>query len=502
MKILTASQIREADAYTIEHEPIASIDLMERAAKRCSDWLMDQGVIESRRVVIFCGMGNNGGDGLVIARLLAERQQDVAVYVIRFSDTASTDFKTNHERLSDVRQVEVESENDLNGFGKDDLLIDAIFGTGLTRPAEGLAADTIEAMNKSGAEIIAIDIPSGLASEGVAEGPVVGASNTLSFEVPKLAFMFPSNRRFVGNWHVLSIGLHPEFMKGVKTSAYYLTASMLSGMVQPRDKFAHKGTFGHALLVSGTQGKMGAAQMACKAALRSGAGLVSLNCPAGGMPIIQEALPEVMCVPDERDDLISGVPDLGPYNAIGVGPGIGTDNDTAYALKLLIQNTPCPLVIDADAINILGENKTWIAFVPPRSIYTPHPKEFSRMVGDYDNDAERLEAQLEFSRKNRAYLVLKGAHTCITTPDGTAYFNSTGNPGMATGGSGDVLTGIITGLMAQGYESLEAALLGVFLHGAAGDMAAEKLGESGLIATDIIDQIGLAIEAIGQPQKI
>lgn len=500
MKILSAEQIRNADEYTIANEPIASIDLMERAATASYQWLVHNELVKGKIVHVVCGIGNNGGDGLVIARLLKESGHSVHVCAIRFSENASEDFKVNEGRLQEIGLPlhDVFTADDLPQLAPTSVVIDAIFGTGLARQVEGFVGEIINRINHSKAQVIAIDMPSGLFTEdnGANNGAIIKATFTLTFQLPKLAFMFPENSEYAGQWHVISIGLHPEFIKQTTTPFHYLTRPMLAPLLIKRTKFAHKGTFGHSLLVSGAEGKMGATIMAAKACLRSGTGLLTVHCPKSGVPILQEALPEAMCEPDEDDAMISQMRDLKKFKAIGVGPGIGTNKQTGNALKLLIQNTPCPLVIDADAINLISENLTWVAFVPANSIYTPHLKEFERLVGKSDNHYERLQLQIEFSEKNCCFVVLKGAHTAISCPDGSVYFNSTGNPGMAKGGSGDALTGMITGLLAQGYSSQHAALLGVYLHGLAGDIAAEKTGEEAMITTDLIDAIGLAINEL------
>ena len=501
MKILSVDQIREADNYTIEHEPIKSIDLMERAATRCFKWIRKR-TESSQLVKVFCGPGNNGGDGLVVARLMAEKDYDVTVFILRFTDKSSDDFNTNLKRLqktSGVRIVEISDNDKLPPLDANDLVLDAIFGSGLTRPVQGWLAEAVEHINRSGCLTIAIDTPSGLFSDEnstAKEGAVIEADYTLSFQFPKLAFLFPENDPFVGEWHILPIGLMEEFTDNIDVDHYLLEKEDASQTVKTRNKFDHKGHFGHALLIAGGYGKMGAAVMAAHAALRSGAGLLSAHIPRSGYQIIQTALPECMVSVDDSDIVFSKHPDLAPFNAIGVGPGIGLSRDTQNALKLLIQNSGQPLLFDADAINILGQNKTWLSFVPKSSIFTPHPKEFERLAGKTSNDFEQHQLQKEFSVKYGVYVVLKGAHTCISTPNGKFFFNSTGNPGMASGGSGDVLTGIILGLLAQKYPPLQACTLGVYLHGLAGDIAARKQSQQALIADDQIAMIGKAYKKL------
>jgi len=499
MKIFDASQIKEIDAYTIAHEPINSIDLMERAARKCAEWIRPR-VRSAPGVHVFCGPGNNGGDGLAIGRMLAGTGSKVTVYKIRYAGNTSHDFAINEKRLDGVKNLHSVDLYDGDTFPEiraTDVIIDAIFGNGLSRPVEGFVAGLVAQMNASGAVIMAIDLPSGLFGEdnrNNAMNAVVKADYTLTFQFPKLSFMLASNQEYVGTWYVLDIGLHPDAIISSATSNFYLEAADIQSLYHRRHKFAHKGHFGHALVLSGSKGKMGAAVLSARACLRSGAGLLSMAVPACGYEIVQSGLPEAMCICDEQDDWISQIPALQPYNAIGIGPGIGMHADTQRALKKLIQDAHCPLVLDADALNILAENPTWFDFLPAYSILTPHPKEFERMTGKAGCDYERLLRGKEFSRRYNTILLLKGAHTVVIAPDGTCYFNSTGNPGMATGGSGDVLTGMITGWMAQQYTPLQSALLAVYLHGAAGDLAAAGKAHEGLIAGDIVEMIPKAIK--------
>jgi len=506
MKILSAEQIREADAYTISHEPVASIDLMERAAEACVNWICASQFSQKANHVyhIFCGLGNNGGDGLAIARLLAEKKQTICVYIIRYSDKISADFKINEERLraiSSVSVFEIESSENLKSIKmrSADLIIDAIFGTGLNKVVDGLAADVINFVNSLSVLTISIDVPSGLNlvhKVKSIDGPCIKASHTLTFQVPKLVFMFPGYGQYIGDFTILDIGLDTGFIERQETINYFTTLADIKKLIKPRSKFSHKGTYGHALIVAGSYGKIGAAEMAVNACLQSGAGLVTAHVPKCGNEIMQTALPEAMLSIDSNEHSLSELPKLEKYNAIGVGPGLGDEKQTQNTVKLLIQNASAPMVVDADALNILSENKTWISFLPKNSILTPHPKEFERLVGKWENDYERYDKLREFAFKSGTYVVLKGAHTAIACPDATVYFNSTGNPGMAKGGSGDVLTGIITGLLAQGYFSKDAAILGVYWHGLAGDIAADLKTQQTMKAGDIVESLSKAYRTI------
>ncbi|MCC6690074.1 MAG: NAD(P)H-hydrate dehydratase [Bacteroidia bacterium] len=504
MKILTIEQVREADAYTIAHEPISSINLMERAATACTDWFTTNLLPEiNQHIHIFCGLGNNGGDGLAIARLMAAKNFIVVVYIVRYKNTCSEDFLINERRLNKIPSVAIinlKSETDVNAlqFKKGDVVIDAIVGSGLNKPIEGLVAKTIEAINKFSVNVFSIDIPSGLSAIPSIhinkQGVVIKATHTLTFQIPKLVFMFPQHGEYIGDFTLLDIGLDNSFINQQSTINYFTTLADVRIIIKPRGKFSHKGTYGHALIISGSYGKMGAAQLTSRACLRSGAGLVTVHLPKCGYEIMQTSLPEAMVSIDSDIHFISALPKLDKYTAIGIGPGIDTEKQTQNVLKLLIQNCAVPLVLDADALNILSENKTWLSFLPKGTVLTPHPKEFERLAGKTENDYERYGLLRDFAFKFGVYVVLKGAHTAVACPDGTVYFNSTGNPGMATAGSGDVLTGIITGLLAQGFSPKEAALLAVFWHGLAADIAMDTSGSLSVIAGDIISAMAKAFK--------
>lgn len=491
MKILTSEQIKKADEFTIKNEPIKSIDLMERAAKQCFEWIKNK-YSTKKSFSIFCGVGNNGGDGLVIARLLAEANYSVSVFVVEFSKNYSVDFTTHLERLkkNKVQFTTLTDDNFRFIIPANTIVIDAIFGSGLNKPVDGFVAHIVHQLNNY--KIVSVDIPSGLFCEDNQNNlpeNIVRATYTLTFQQPKLAMMFPQNNIFCGEGVVLPIGLHLDFINNVETNYYFTTKQDVKSLVVPRRKIAHKGNFGHALILAGSYGKMGAAVLSSKACLRTGVGLLTTHVPKCGLTVLQTSIPEAMCSTSDENEFISDLPNIENFEAIGVGPGIGTEKQTQNVLKLLIQNTKIPLVLDADALNILSENKTWLAFLPESSILTPHPKEFERLVGKWEHDEERLKLQVDFSVKNKVIVVLKGANTSISMPNGKTYFNSSGNPGMATAGAGDVLTGIITSLVAQGYLPEDAAILGVYLHGVAGDVAAENLGEEALIASDIIEHL-------------
>ncbi len=499
LKILGTDLIRQADAYTISNEPISSVDLMERAAgnlyKRLKEWLR-----ADLKTHIFCGTGNNGGDGLVLARLMLSDGFQVETFILRLGKGESQDFATNYQRLSQLgaRMNDISDKSHFPVLSSDYLVVDALFGSGLSRPLEGLASELVAHINQSGAIVVSVDMPSGLFADKPmpkGESAIVQADYTYTLELPKLAFLMPENEFFVGEWEVIPIGLHPHFLGKAQTNYYLTEPGFLRTMLRGRQRHAHKGDFGHALLIAGSADKGGAALLAAEACLRSGVGLLHVHLPEMYATALLARLPEAM-ISHELEDRFCNLPDLSPYQAIGIGPGLGTSAETASALKLLIQQTRVPLVLDADALNILAENPTWLAFLPKNSILTPHPGEFRRLAGNWENSFERLEMQRNLSLKHGLFIVLKGAFTCISLPDGQCFFNSSGNAGMASGGSGDVLTGLITGLLARGYNSFEAALLGVYLHGLAGDLTAQCQGEESMIASDITAMLGKAMRRL------
>lgn len=496
MKILSAEEIRLWDQYTIQHEPITSIDLMERAAAKCVDWIEENGFVENS-FSIFCGKGNNGGDGLAIARMLAEKNYSVKVYVLEFGHKGTDDFQQNLSRLHNYLDSDIffiQSEDNLPELNTNEIVIDALFGSGLNRAVEGVTAKLIDHINKSDCEIISIDIPSGLFVDRSSRGnTIIKANHTLSFQCYKAAFLVAENATYIGEVHILDIGLHKDFLKNIYSQFDLLDDDIVHSIYKPRNRFAHKGNFGHALLVAGSYGKMGAAILSAKACLRSGAGLLTCHIPKCGYDILQTSVPEAMVLTDFNSSFNTRLEtDLSSYDAIGMGPGIGTESETIILLKELFETYRHPIVLDADALNIIASQNELLQLITAGSILTPHPKEFERMFGESANDFDRIQLALQKAKELNAVIVLKGHHTFIATANGHGYFNSTGNAGMATAGSGDVLTGILTGLMAQAYNPAEAAVLGVYLHGLAGDFAAKELSMEAMLAGDIINKLGPA----------
>jgi NAD(P)H-hydrate epimerase len=497
MQLFTCNQIAGIDRLTMELESISSIDLMERASLKIADWVI-QNVNHDRPVSLFAGPGNNGGDALAVARMLAWSNFRCTVYLAGFGRGLQSDPAINWQRLEEQNLVvlkKIDSDDSIPEIPAGTIVIDGLFGSGLNKPLDGLAKKIVQRINQAEAEVISIDIPSGLFGEdnsGNDLSAILKASYTLTFQFPKLSFLFPENAQFVGEWSVLPIGLHPDAMAQTESDYHFLTHEFISGKINKREKFSHKGTYGHALLIAGSYGKMGASVLASRACLRSGAGLLTSHIPQSGYEILQNSVPEAMISIDSSATAFSEIPSLSPYSAIGIGPGLNKKPETQQALKILLQAKPVKIVMDADALNILSENQDWYSLLPENTILTPHPKEFERLAGPSADSYGRLQKQILFSAKHQVVVVCKGAHTCITFPDGQVFFNSTGNPGMATAGSGDVLTGIILGLLAQNYSPGDAALVGVYLHGLAGDLAASETGVYSLIAGDIITYVGKA----------
>ena len=497
MKIFSVSQIRGWDAYTIATEPIKSIALMERAAVACFNWLV-QHVDRNTCFKIFCGKGNNGGDGLALARLLSQKKYKVSVYIIGDKNPGSADFETNLKSLKKTSS-EIILLNDKKSFpvlASEDVIIDALFGTGLNKKPDGLIASLIEYINTNNSKIISIDVPSGFfIDRGSKENAIVNTNYTLTFQNQKLAFLISENEKYFGKVVLLDIGLSKEFEEKEPAQFDLTDKDLISQIYQPRKAFANKGDYGYACLLAGSYGMMGAAVLSSKACLRSGVGKLTCYICKAGYDIVQTSVPEAMCKVF-GDEYIKDPKGFNDFDVVGIGPGIGQRASHKKLIEDLFINFKKPLVIDADALNVLSKNKSLYKSIPAKSIITPHPKEFERLFGSVESDFERIQLALAKANELDIFIVLKGHHTFIATPDGKGFFNSTGNSGMSTAGSGDVLTGIITGLLAQKYSSLNACILGVYLHGLAGDIAAKALSKEALIAGDIVDHLGTAFKEI------
>lgn len=489
--VLNTQQIRDWDKFTIENEPIASIDLMERAANACTEQIIKL-FGHHDTFYICCGNGNNGGDGLAIARMLLAKNLDIIVIVCGDIQDGSPDCKLNYDRLKslNLNVHHFNEQTNSNLFQKEGIIIDALFGTGLNRAVEGNFKLFIDKINALNYPIISIDIPSGLlANEPTSYvNSVVKAKHTLTFQCLKLCFLLPDCAEYIGDWQVIDINLHPDYLSNIVCDKWMVLEDFVANTLHAKSKFSHKGNNGHALLLAGSYSKFGASILAARAALKSGLGLLTVHIPKSGIESLHTACPEAMLSVDEQNEYSSDLPELDQFNAIGIGPAFGVNDLTKHVLSQLYTHEK-PMVIDADAITLTAYDITLKSHLPKNAILTPHVKEFERLFGACKNAFERHQKQLECSKSYQVYIILKGAHSCLTCPDGLAYFNSTGNPGMAKGGSGDVLTGVITSLLAQSYSPKDAAIIGMYVHGLAGDLAAKVKGEISMLPSDLIENL-------------
>ena len=505
MKIFTSKQLKELDAYTIKHEPIDSYDLMERAAKAMTNEVL-QRFGTDRRVVVFAGSGNNGGDALAMARLLAGHDVKTEVYLFNIGSRISPECEKNAKRLAGIKKVkftEITAQFEPVALSKDDIIIDGLFGTGLNKPLNGGFAGLVRYINSQPAYVISIDVPSGLMCEdnsfNVLQN-IVRADMTLTVELPKLAFYFADMASYVGRVVTVPINLSKEYIEDTATPFSTTGREDVRGLLKKRDAFAHKGTFGHALLVAGCYGMAGASILAGRACMRSGVGKLTIHVPSCNKDILQISVPEAVLSIDCGTRFFSNAENTVPYNAVAIGPGLGNFRDTDNAFIEQVKNCGAPLVIDADGLNILSEHKSWIAQLPRKTILTPHPGEFLRLT-DCENDCYKMLMKArEMAMQHQLYVILKGHYTFVNTPEGHTYINTSGNPGMATAGSGDVLTGIILSLLAQGYTQEEACRFGVYLHGMAGDEAALACGQESMLASDIIACLPGAFQGLRSEQ--
>ena len=504
MKIFSAQQIYQADKSTIQKEQITSDALMERAATQLFEWLHSRLRGTQVNIQLFCGIGNNGGDGLVLARKLHENDYSIKVHVVNYSEKRSEDFLLNLERLKDVKVWPdfIKSGSSFPKISPNDIIVDAIFGIGLNRAPDDWVGNLIQHINSSRAFTLSVDVPSGLPMD---RGPwnkeyVIRASYVLSFQVPKLVFFLPETGVYLNQWEILDIGLDQEFIAKTETNFELIGRPEILPLYRPRLKFSHKGTYGHSVIVGGSYGKIGAVQLSSDACLRVGSGLVTAVVPKCGYDSLQTAVPEVMVLTGSREKNIAEIDIPFEPTVVGIGMGMGLDDDTVSAFVSFLKKSTKPMVIDADGLNILSQNPEMLNDVPELSILTPHPKELERLIGHWDSDFDKLEKAKIFASKYDIVLVIKGAHT-ITIFNNKGYVNTTGNPGMATAGSGDVLTGMITGLLSQGYRSVEAAIFGVYLHGLAGDLGVSSKGYEALKASGLVENIGSAYsELFRQPE--
>ena len=506
MKLFSKTQIYEGDKTTAERQGITSTELMERAGTQIFNWMHQRMQGAQVPVHVFCGIGNNGGDGLVLSRHLITHGYNVHTYIVNYSDKRSKDFLINYDRIKNTTKAWptlLKSPNEFPVIHPNDIIVDAVFGIGLNKPVDNWVKQLFLHFKATKAFTLSIDIPSGLYTDKPIEDEdaVVYAGFTLSFASPKLVFFLPETAKYTVQWDVLDIGLDPEYLHTTITEAQLIGKHEVLPNYIPRSKFSNKGSFGHAMIIGGSYGKIGAVTLASKAALSAGAGLVTAYVPKCGYIPLQSAFPEAMVVTDNAEDKITSIQFDTNTNAIGIGVGIGIDNATIAAFENFLKHNELPLVVDADGLNILAKNKSLLDLIPDLSVFTPHPKELERLIGEWRNDFDKLEKAKAFAKAYNIILVIKGANT-ITIFNEKLYINTTGNPGLATAGTGDVLTGIITGLIAQGYHPMSAAIFGVYLHGKSADIAVEDFGYQSLIASQVIAYLGEAfIDLFKQPEQ-
>ena len=507
MKIFSKEQIYEGDKQTQESQKISSTDLMERAGNQIFNWIHTRMQGAQVPIHVFCGIGNNGGDGLVVARHLITHGYNVNTYVVNCSDKRSKDFLINYDRVKNVTKdwpTLLNCEDDFNAIKieEKDIIVDAVFGIGLNRPVDVWVKGLFNFFRKTKAFTLSIDLPSGLFTDkGVADAEaVVNAGYTLSFQTPKLVFFLPETAKYTVQWEVLDIGIDPEYLSTTVTEADLIGKNEVLPIYQPREKYSHKGTFGHSLIIGGSYGKIGAVTLASRSVLAVGAGKITAYIPKCGYIPLQTAFPEAMVITDNDEEKITKIDfDIEP-TVIGVGVGIGTEAKTVSAFETFLKANNKPLVIDADAINILSKKKALLKLLPELTILTPHPKELERLIGKWKDDFHKLKKTKAFAKKYKVIVVIKGANT-ITVFDDKLYVNATGNPGLATAGTGDVLTGMLTGLVSQGYDPLQATLFGVYLHGKSADILIEQLGYQSILASNVIEGISLAYLDLFKPPE-
>jgi ADP-dependent NAD(P)H-hydrate dehydratase / NAD(P)H-hydrate epimerase len=495
MKIFSAAQIRACDAYTIKASGIRPIELMERAALRCVNWITDH-MPKDTLFVVLCGSGNNGGDGLAITRLLHRRGYGIKAFLLELGSERTPDCETNYQNLLALDRdlvATVAPGTFITDIPQNIVIIDTILGTGINRPVTGWLSTFIKQLNNLPNRKIAIDMPSGLSADNApaAEDIIIRASDTLSFQFLKRVMLHPESAPFTGRVHIIDIGLDSTFINATHSHYNTIDREYITSIYKKRSDFSHKGTMGRVLIAGGEYGKIGAMVLSSKAALRAGAGLVTTILPECGYNILQTAVPEAMCQ-TSGSNTVEIISNWETADAIAIGPGLGTSPTAAKALSTFLESCTRPVVLDADALNIIAAHPDLLGKLPKGSVITPHPKEFGRIFGENTNSMVQVDhARIQAMRYN-INIILKGHHTAVINSDGDCRYNTTGNAGMATGGAGDVLTGILTGLLAQGYAPYEAAVLSVYLHGLAGDLAAADLSQEALIAGDIIAYLGKA----------
>ena len=497
MKIFSAKQIRRADLFTIKTEPVSSLNLMERAAESCVLWLIANFPL-NENFYIFCGNGNNGGDGLAIARLLYLKGYNVIIFFDAEKRTRSEEVNFNYEKVKEISGIEIFDFQKIKNFKfkENSVIIDSLYGIGLNRKIEGKDAEVLQIVNKMNCAKVAIDIPSGLFADKISpENSIIfKADHTLSFQFWTKSFLHPETGEFSGKIHILDIGLSAQFIEKESSQDFVIDESLIQKIYKRRNDFTNKGTFGKTTIIAGSFVKMGAAVMATKSALKTGSGITKTLSPKCGYEILQTTCPEAMFISGGKDFVSEFKSE--DDEVVGIGPGLGTNSQTEIAFLKFLKEYKKPLVLDADALNMISKDPANLKLIPKNAIITPHPKEFERLFGKTKNSFERLKLAQKKAAELQIFIVLKDHRTQIITPEKMVFYNITGNSGMATGGSGDALLGIITSILAQNYPELDAAIFGVWLHGKAGDFAAEKFSKEAMLPSDLIDELGNVFKSL------
>lgn len=503
MKVFNAEDIRAIDRLTIEKDGVTSLELIERAAHGIAGEITARWR-PNKPLIVFAGPGNNGADALAVSRILASQGYNPMVYLFNIGgNRLSRDCRDCKDELlaqvPGINFTEVTGQFTAPELTPQSLVIDGLFGSGLKGPVTGGFMILIRYVNDSGATVVSVDVPSGMSGDlrtNQINRDIIHATLTLVMQFPRPAFFMKENAQLVGEWKTIDIGLNHDAARSTKTPFHLVEGSEIKTLIRQRTPFSSKADYGSALLIAGSYGMMGAALMAAKGALRAGAGKVTVHSPMCGYEILQSGVPEAMFDADKHKLICSDIKPDKEYAAIGVGPGIGTHDLTQFALEQFLQSSKKPVVLDADALNCIAKRPTMISDIPVLSVITPHAGEFDRLFGECDSDENRLIKAMEAAHYHNILILLKGRYTALVRPDNKVYFNSTGTPAMATPGSGDVLTGVITALMAQGYKPEVSALIGAFVHGLAGEFAAEEHGDYGVTASDIAANIGKAFKSL------
>jgi NAD(P)H-hydrate epimerase len=491
LPLLTAEQIRRADAHTIANQPVSSIDLMERASKAFVGWFVNHFPDKTQGIAVYCGTGNNGGDGLAIARILFDHgYTDLNVKIARYSEKTTKDFDINLDRLkkSSISIAELLPGAEFNEETAT-VIIDALLGSGLNKPLKGDYEKLAKFINSLSATAVAVDIPTGFFADGEIppDATVIKADIVITFQQPKINFLLPESAPHIDCWRAVNIGLDEKFIQSLNSPYQFIEEKDAKDIIKPRKHFSNKGTYGHAFIIAGEPQTMGAALLSAASCLFAGAGLTTACIPKSGLIALNSSHPEIMAV--VREESTPRQIEWDKYNAVGIGPGLGKNRDALKLLTDAIEYFKKPIVVDADGLNLLAENRELLEKLPAGSVLTPHMKEFDRLFGEHCNWWQRMQTAIAKAAQLNINIVLKNDYTLTITRSGVVYFNSTSNPAMATGGMGDVLTGIITSLLVQKYSPEEACILGVYIHGKAGDELALPNRANVVMPTQIIQRL-------------